>query len=106
MTHASFVEGDTGSKLRITCKDEDSGAIIDLTGSTVKLRWRTSGGALIIKTMTIVPPTTNGIAEYLFLADELESILMRFEVEITNAGGDILTNIDPLYEPVRKRLSA
>ena len=100
----SFVEDDTGSQLRVTCRNKVTGAVIDLTGSTVQLQWKTRKQVFTEKTMSIVVPGTNGIAEYLFLAGELEAPAMKFEVEVTDGIGKVLHSLDFLYELVRKKL--
>lgn len=99
----SFVSGDTGSKLEVTCKDDDTGLVIDLTGSTVKLKWLDIVKALQTKTMTITD-AINGIAEYQFLANELFGRQMKFEVEITDSGGEVLRNIELIRESCRRAL--
>lgn len=100
----SFVSGDTGSKLEVTCKDDDTGVVINLTGSTVKLKWLDAADALQTKTMTITD-AVGGIVEYLFLADELIASQMKFEVEITDAVGKVLHSIELIRENVREVLS-
>lgn len=100
----SFVAGDTGSKLKVTCQDDDSGNAINLTGSTVKLKWDDADGALQTKTMTITD-AVNGIAEYQFLASELFSRQMKFEVEITDSGGKVLHSLELIRENVREVLA-
>ncbi len=100
----SFVSGDTGSKLEVTCKDNDTGLVINLTGSTVKLKWRDAADALQTKTMTITD-AVNGIAEYQFLAAELIAPQMKFEVEITDTAGNVLHNIELIRESVREALA-
>ncbi len=100
----SFVSGDTGSKLEVTCKDDDTGVVIDLTGSTVKLKWDDAAGVLQTKTMTITD-AVNGIAEYQFLASELFPRQMKFEVEITDAAAKVLHNIELIRENVREVLA-
>ncbi len=100
----SFVEADTASTLRVTCKNKGTGVVIDLTGSTVQLQWNTRKGAFVEKAMSIITPGTNGIAEYQFAAGELESPAMKFEVEITNALGKVFRSLDVLYELVRQKL--
>ncbi len=98
----SFVEDDTASKLRVTCKNKATGIAIDLTGSTVQLQWTTRKGEFVEKTMSLVVPA-NGTAEYQFLDGELEAPNMKFEVEITDGSGNILRSLDVLYELVRKK---
>ncbi len=100
----SFVSGDTGSKLEVTCKDDDTGVVIDLTGSTVKLKWLDAADALQTKTMTITD-AVNGIAEYQFLAADLTGTQLKFEVEITDSGGDVLRILDLIRENVREALA-
>lgn len=99
----SFVAGDTGSKLELTCKDNDAGTVIDLTGSTVVLKWK-DAGSLIDKVMTITDAVA-GIVEYQFLADELIAPKMRFEVQITDGTGKVLHSLELLRETVRAALA-
>ena len=104
-TQRGFVSGDTGSELEVTCKDDDSGVVIDLTGSTVRLKWLDASDSLQSKTMSIVGAATDGVAKYKFLADELIPPQMHFEVEITDAGGFVLHNLELIRESVREALS-
>lgn len=99
-----FVSGDTGSTLKVTCKNDGDSTIIDLTGATVKLRWKDSSSTLQTRTMSIVNPATSGIAEYQFLAGELFAGLMNFEVEITDSGGKIIRCLEIIAEKVRAAL--
>jgi len=79
------IAGDTKTKLRITCKDADTGAVIDLTGATANLLWRIDGGTLVTKTgITVVAPPTSGIVEYQFTTGELIAGYMEAEVELTD----------------------
>lgn len=105
MSSYQFVAGDTGSKLRVTCKNDSDNTVIDLTDATVKLKWKDSSGTLQSKTMTIISPATNGIAEYQFASGELYSGTMSFEIEITDAGGKIIKSLDYIVERVRAGLS-
>lgn len=105
MSHYQFVAGDTGSKLRVTCKNDADSSVIDLTGATVKLKWKDSSGTLQTRTMTLLTPATNGQAEYLFLPGELFAGTMDFEVEITDAGGKIIRCLDLIPEKVRSSLA-
>lgn len=99
-----FVSSDTGSTLRITCKDNRTGTAIDLTGSTVSLRWLGAGGVLVSRTMTIVT-ALSGIAEYKFVANELIPGIVNFEVQILDGAGFVLRNLTLLREEVRTVLS-
>lgn len=99
-----LVTGDTGSKLQVTCKDNDSGAVIDLTGATVTLRWQNKLGVVQNKTMTITN-AAGGVAEYEFLAGEISYPKMSFEVRIVDSGGKEITNLEPIELVVRTRLT-
>lgn len=86
-----FVEGDN-SKLVVTCLDS-AGNAIDLTGATITLSWVSAypNYTPISKTMTITD-AVNGVCEYQFLANELYSPKMDFDVEIVDASGDTYTS--------------
>jgi len=96
----SFVTGDTGSILKITCKDAQTEAAMDITGSTVRLKWKDAAGVLVTKVMDIVTPL-QGIAQYQFAVGDLIAPKMRLEVEITDASGKVFSSIKPLEELVR-----
>ena len=101
-----FVVGDTASKLEVTCTDNETGLVINLSGATVKLQWLAVDGTTEVnKTMTITD-AGNGVAEYLFLVTELYAGVMIFEVEITDAGGGVITNLIPIKRMVRARIVA
>ncbi len=99
-----FVEGDTGSKLEVTCKDDADKSVIDLTGATIKIRWKNKASQLVEKAMTVTNPT-GGVAEYQFAAGELEAGTTGFEIEITDSGGDIIKNMSLILARVREKLS-
>jgi hypothetical protein len=97
-----LVTGDTGSVLQVTCTDNDTAAAIDLTGATVTLRWE-GDTAIVEKTMTI-DDAAGGVVSYQFLAGEIISPKMKFEVEITDSGGYITTNLELIEVVVREEL--
>lgn len=102
MIVADFVSGDTGSVLQVTCTDS-AGAAINLTGATVRLKWKTAANVLVERVMTIVT-ATSGICKYQFAAAELFSPSMVFEVEITDSAGKITTNLAPIVSVVREQI--
>lgn len=104
MSTYQFVAGDTGSKLKVTCKNDADNTAINLTGATLKLKWKNSGGVLVSQTMTITSAAT-GVAEYQFLTGELFAGTMDFEVEITDAGGKIIRCLDLISEKIRAALT-
>lgn len=104
MHSVEWVAGDTGSKLVATCKDNETQALIDLTGATVRAKYRIDGGALQTKVMTVLSPATNGKAEYLFLAGELTAGVMRVEIEITDGSGKVITSIEAFLLKIRGKV--
>lgn len=99
---SDFVSSDTGSTLLVTCTD-DAGGVINLTGSTIKLRWQEAAGTVADKTMAIVSAAA-GTCSYKFLAGELFAPGMAFELEITDPGGFKLSNVDLITANVRAQL--
>lgn len=98
----SFVAGDTASVLTVTCKRSDTGVVIDLTGATVRLKWRIDGGTLVTKLMTVTTPAT-GVATYEFDTGDLTAGQMMAEVEITTGSG-VTTSLEPFYFTIREKV--
>ena len=100
-----FTQDDTGSILEVTCKDDSTGAVIDLTGSTVTLRFKIAGGLLLTKTMALDAEPTTGKATYKFLAGELDPGKFLGDVTITDSGGETISSLENIVEEVKARLS-
>jgi len=99
-----FVSGDTGSVLRVTCKNDSDNTAINLTGSTVSLRWfDRATDAVITKAMTLVTPAS-GICSYQFATGELVSPSMSFEVRITDGSSAIIRSLNLIDVDVREKL--
>mgnify|MGYP001549789444 CR=1 FL=1 len=97
-----LVSGDTGSKLSVTVKD-NAGAIVDLTGATVKFRWL--GNDNLIKEVDAgVTDAPNGVVQYAFLAGDIIAPEMKIEVEVTDSGGLINTSVALIDLTVREQL--
>lgn len=99
--HFDFVAADTASKLRVICKDNDTGIVIDLTGATVKLRWRNAGDTATVEVSMNVVDAVNGVAEHRFTTGQLFAGVMIFDVEITGADGYIIHNVNVIDASVR-----
>jgi hypothetical protein len=97
-----FVAGDTNSKLQVTCKRTDTGAVIDVTTATVTLRWSVNEGTTTEDTMT-KEDAVNGIVSYTWGTDELEAGILKCEVEI-DSGGNVVTSLEAMRFSVRDRL--
>lgn len=107
MADADFVEDDTGSQFRFTCKYKRDKSLIDLAGATISLTWRNEGDtADIVKAMTIFGTPANGVVDYVFLVGELYPPFMTFEVKIVDAATLILKNLTAIKVMVRKKLEA
>jgi hypothetical protein len=78
------IAGDTITRVRATCKDANTSAIVDLTSTTVKLKYRINDGVLQTRTMTVVSPPTSGIVEYQFVTGDLTEGWFVGEIEITD----------------------
>jgi hypothetical protein len=80
---ANFVEGDTESALRVTCMDNNNSSIINLNGTSVKIRWKNKSNVIKLKEMTIID-APKGVVQYQFDVGELEPPEMYFDIIITN----------------------
>lgn len=102
----TFVAGDTGSAIKITCKDAESSAAINLTGYTVQLSYREKSPAVTAATtVTITNITaTSGIAQYTWGTGELTAGDYQGEVKLTDGSGKITRSLTPLLWSVRATL--
>lgn len=98
-----LVSGDTGSKFIYTLLDGGTGAVIDVTGATVRLKYRIAGGSLNTKVMTI-ESATGGVVSYTFGSGDLTSGDFEGEIEITDSGGKVITSIPTIKLNVRAKV--
>lgn len=99
-----YVAGDTGTiHGPVTCKDK-AGTVIDLTGGSAKLLYRMDGGSLQTKTMTVNSPATSGNVQYQFLSGELIAGEMVGEIEVTDSGNKIITEICTFTRAIRAKI--
>ena len=101
---ADMVAGDTGTVLRVNCERKSDGTPINLNGASVDLHWLDANGVLATRSMSIID-APNGVVAYQFQADELYPHLMSFEVEITDAVGAVLKNVELIKQIVREAVS-
>lgn len=102
---ADLVAGDRGSVLVVTVKDADTDTVMNLTGKTVKLRYKINGGTVTVKTMTAQVPETNGKAEYQFEAADLVAGDFEGEVRLQDGLADQLTSVTTFHRSVRAALA-
>jgi hypothetical protein len=98
-----LVQEDGGSKLVVHCKDDETKAAIDLTGSTVFLDFRSNQGQQASRPMVIRTPATAGIVECLFAAEELKAGTLKFQVRIVDNLNRPLTQLEPVALYVRSK---
>jgi hypothetical protein len=103
-TSYDLVTGDTASVLRVNCRNKSDKTALDLTACTVALHWINKAGTLVQRTMAIDSPATAGIVSYQFATGEIEASSMKFEVQITNSSGKILTLLNPIELNVRREI--
>jgi hypothetical protein len=84
-----LVEGDSGSTLQVTCRDQ-YGELIDLTLVSPTLRFKIGEGTAAERAMTKVD-APNGVCKITFQGDDLTPGEMRYEVVLTE-GSAILTS--------------
>jgi hypothetical protein len=101
---ADLVAGDRGSVLVVTVKDHETEAAIDLTGKSIKLRYKINGGTLATKTMTAQIPETLGKASYQFLSTDLTAGDFEGEVRLQDGLSDQLTSVQTFHRSVRAAL--
>jgi len=98
-----LVTGDTGSRLILTVKDRSTETARNLTGATVKVRWRDNDRQLVERDASVTD-ATGGICQYVFAAGEIIAPSMRIEIEVTDSTGKIITGVDPIDLTVREEI--
>ena len=99
-----FVAGDTGSTLQTTCVDSITFRPIDLTNYSVAIKWRDVTNLVHSKNME-KHDAVNGVVNYTFVANELVSPSMLFDIVLTdNTTSQILTCKDIMRIVVRKKV--
>lgn len=100
-----LVVGDTGSVLKATCTDKDTGIVLPgLGASVVRLKYRINNDNLKTKTMQVVDAAA-GKVEYQFASGDLSSAgSFRGEIEVTDAANKVLTNIEPIVLMIRGKI--
>jgi len=98
-----LVAGDTGTILKVVCKDESGEVLPGLASATVKLKYRIGASELQTRTMQVADAQA-GRVEYQFQTDELVAGQFKGEVEVTDAANKVLTNLNPIVLSIRKRV--
>jgi hypothetical protein len=78
-----LVQGDTRPQVRLTLTDENTGAVLDLTGATVTLHFRAVGASTsLFSRQGVVLDAPNGIAVITWQAGDLNVPAGEYEGEI------------------------
>lgn len=107
-TRIKLVQGDTRPYIRLTLKDAD-GTAINVSGSTVRFKFRAEGSTTTLFTETCSQPNggADGIVSFNFPAGGLDVDPGPYEgeVEIDFGGGDIQTVYNLLKFSVRAQFN-
>lgn len=107
MAKGALVSGDAGSVLRVHLTDSETDEAVDLTGKTVKLRYRINGGTVIEKDMTLLDQTNQkGWAQYQFAPADLPTAGdLEGETRLDPGGPGQLTSDETFHIPIRAALA-
>ncbi|MCS6287753.1 MAG: BppU family phage baseplate upper protein [Nitrospira sp.] len=105
----ALVAGDTGTVLVATVRNGQDRSLVDLTGASVRLKYRIDGGALVVRPMTIATPPSSGVAQYRFGENELTAAgsgrsSFRGEIEVQDGDGHIATQLVPINLIIRAKV--
>lgn len=99
-----LVRGDTRPQIKATLTDETTGAVINITAATVRLRFRAAGDTTVLSNITgTVVDGINGVCVFSWPAGSLnvEPGDYEGEIEVTFADGTIQTVYDVLKFKLR-----
>ena len=101
-----LVQGDVNRpQVQTTITDENTGAVVNITGSTPIMKFRMVGSTTLQATITgIVTDGANGVCVFAMTAASLSGDPGNYEgeIQITFSNGDIQTVYDPLRFRVRE----
>jgi len=106
MTIFNLVQSDTAPQVKAIITRSDTGAVVDMTGATVRMYFRakTSTNVLFTSTAANVGDNfSNGIAVFIFTAGQLNQPegYYQGEIEITYSNGTVETIFDLLSFYIR-----
>ncbi len=98
-----FVEGDTGSALRVTCTEDEENTPINLTNKTLYLRFKINSGAVASQVMTVIN-AASGTAQYQFQTGELlPGTLYASVLIVDSVDSTFVSQLDPFVYKVRAK---
>ena len=108
MTTIYLVQGDSGSQIKATLTRDDSGAAINLTDATVKLKFKKKNTTTVLSTLTSIVSSSDdllaGSAVFEFNSSDLDISPGAYvaEIFIEFDSGDIETVYEELDIQVRE----
>lgn len=98
-----LVRGDTRPQIKATLTDETTGLVIDLTGATVRLRFRATGETTVLSNITgTVIDAPNGICVFSWPVGSLNVEPGDYEGEIEVTFAD--TTVQTVYDVLKFKL--
>lgn len=100
-----LVQGDIGTQVKATIYRDDDGSAVDLTGATVRFKFRKKGTTTVLTTLTPASADLpNGIVIFQFGSGDLDVDQGEYEAEIeaTWSDGRIETRYDLIEFYVRE----
>jgi len=95
-----LVQGDTGPQIRAVITRDDTGDAVDMSGATVRLRFRRKGTETVLFTLTATDVgqdlLQDGVAVFKFTAGDLDLPAGSYEGELEITFPD--SNIETVYE--------
>lgn len=101
-----LVQGDTRPQIRVTLTDDNTGLPVDITGATVRLKFRAVGSATLIDTLIgTVIDGANGVVAFAWNQSTLNVDAGDYEgeVEVTFAAG---AGIQTAYQVLKFQVRA
>lgn len=94
-----LVQGDTGPQIRAVITRDDTGEVVDMSGATVRLRFRRKGTETVLFTLTAIDVGQNlqeGVAVFGFTEGDLDLPAGNYEGELEITFAD--SNVETVYE--------
>ena len=108
MSKFFLVKNDNGSRIKATITRSDTGAAVDLSDATPKLKFKKKNTGSVLSTITssgvVAADKELGICEFVFTASDLNINSGDYigEIEVTFASGTIETVFEELEFKVRE----
>lgn len=100
-----LVQGDSGRpQVQATITDENTGAVVDITGATVAMKFRMVGSTTVLATISgIITNGAGGVCVFPMSAAALSGAPGDYEgeIQVTFAAG---AGIQTVYDPLKFRL--